>query len=141
MIHPESRTLAWIETVANENNIRDIALVEKTIRAFSLLEALVRSGCPFLFKGGSSLLLHFDSSRRLSIDIDIICPPGSRIEDYLENIPLNTGSAMWNWYNAYPARMSRNNMPSFSMKCLIRQGVNRTKSCWMYCLRKPIMSM
>ena len=27
MIHPESRTLAWIETVANENNIRDIALV------------------------------------------------------------------------------------------------------------------
>ena len=84
MIHPESRTLAWIETVANENNIRDIALVEKTIRAFSLLEALVRSGCPFLFKGGSSLLLHFDSSRRLSIDIDIICPPGSRIEDYLE---------------------------------------------------------
>lgn len=29
MIHPESRTLAWIETVANENNIRDIALVEK----------------------------------------------------------------------------------------------------------------
>ena len=84
MIHPESRTLAWIETVAKENNVRDIALVEKTIRAFSLLEALVRSECPFLFKGGSSLLLHFDSSRRLSIDIDVICPPGTRIEDYLE---------------------------------------------------------
>lgn len=91
MIHPESRTLAWIETVANENNIRDIALVEKTIRAFSLLEALVRSGCPFLFKGGSSLLLHFDSSRRLSIDIDIICPPGSRIEDYLEKYSAEYG--------------------------------------------------
>ena len=43
MIHPGSRTLAWIETVARENNIRDIALVEKTIRALSLLEALVRS--------------------------------------------------------------------------------------------------
>ena len=91
MIHPESRTLAWIETVANENNIRDIALVEKTIRAFSLLEALVRSGCPFLFKGGSSLLLHFDSSRRLSIDIDIICPPGTRIEDYLEKYSAEYG--------------------------------------------------
>ena len=91
MIHPESRTLAWIETVANENNIRDIALVEKTIRAFSLLEALVRSGCPFLFKGGSSLLLHFDSSRRLSIDIDIICPPRSRIEDYLEKYSAEYG--------------------------------------------------
>ena len=74
MIHPESRTLAWIETVASKNNVRDIALVEKTIRAFSLLEALVRSECPLLFKGGSSLLLHFDSNRRLSIDIDVICP-------------------------------------------------------------------
>ena len=84
MIHPDSRTLSWIEQSAKDNNVRDIALVEKTIRAFSLLEALVRSGCPFLFKGGSSLMLHLDTSKRLSIDIDIICPPGTRIEDYLE---------------------------------------------------------
>ncbi|MDO5315377.1 MAG: hypothetical protein Q4F82_04630 [bacterium] len=46
MIHPDSRTAAWIEKVAKENNVKDIALAEKTIRAFSLLEALVRSGCP-----------------------------------------------------------------------------------------------
>ena len=63
--------------------VRDIALVEKTIRAFSLLEALARSGCPFIFKGGSSLMLHLNTSKRLSIDIDIICPPGTIIEDYL----------------------------------------------------------
>ncbi len=63
--------------------VRDIALVEKTIRAFSLLEALTRSGCPFIFKGGSSLMLHLNTSKRLSIDIDIICPPGTIIEDYL----------------------------------------------------------
>lgn len=84
MIHPDSRTLSWIEQVAKDNKIKDIALVEKTIRAFSLLEALARSGCPFLFKGGSSLMLHLDTSKRLSIDIDIICPPGTTIEDYLE---------------------------------------------------------
>lgn len=84
MIHPESRTLSWIEQAAKDNKVKDIALVEKTIRAFSLLEALVRSGCPFLFKGGSSLMLHLDTEKRLSIDIDIICPPGTRIEDYLE---------------------------------------------------------
>lgn len=84
MIHPESRTLSWIEQAAKDNKVKDIALVEKTIRAFSLLEALVRSGCPFLFKGGSSLMLHLDTGKRLSIDIDIICPPGIRIEDYLE---------------------------------------------------------
>ena len=91
MIHPESRTLAWIETVASKNNVRDIALVEKTIRAFSLLEALVRSECPLLFKGGSSLLLHFDSNRRLSIDIDVICPPGTRIENYIEKYSAEYG--------------------------------------------------
>lgn len=34
MIHPDSRTLAWIEKVAKENNVNDIALAEKAIRAF-----------------------------------------------------------------------------------------------------------
>ena len=33
MIHPDSRTLSWIEQVANDNKIEDITLVEKTIRA------------------------------------------------------------------------------------------------------------
>jgi hypothetical protein len=51
MIHPDSRSLEWIEKVAKENHVKDIALAEKAIRAFSLLEALVRSGCPLLFKG------------------------------------------------------------------------------------------
>lgn len=83
MIHPDSRTLEWIKQVAADNKIPDIALVEKTIRAFSLLESLARSGCPFVFKGGTSLMLHLDSSRRLSIDIDIICPPGTEIVKYI----------------------------------------------------------
>ena len=83
MINPESRTLEWITEAAHRLGVHDIALVEKTIRAFSLLEALGRSGCPFLFKGGSSLMLHLNTSKRLSIDIDIICPPGTVIENYL----------------------------------------------------------
>ena len=91
MIHPDSRTLPWIEQVAKENNIKDSALLEKTIRAFSLLEALARSGCPFIFKGGTSLMLHLGSAKRLSIDIDIICPYGTRIEDYLEKYSAEYG--------------------------------------------------
>ncbi len=83
MIHPDSRTLEWIRQVSNENNVNDVALAEKAIRAFSLLEALVRSGCPLLFKGGTAEMLHLNSARRLSIDVDIICPPGTQIEDYL----------------------------------------------------------
>ena len=83
MIHPDSRSLQWMQQVATENNFNDITLIEKTIRAFSLLESLVLSGCPFVFKGGTSLMLHLDSTKRLSIDIDIICPPGTDIEQYV----------------------------------------------------------
>ena len=72
MIAKESRSIEWITQVAKENNAKDIGLVEKTIRAFSLLESLARSGCPFIFKGGSCLMLHFNTSRRLSIDIGTI---------------------------------------------------------------------
>ncbi len=84
MINPTSRSLEWIKEASYNLGVHDIALVEKAIRAFSLLEALARSNCPFLFKGGSSLMLHLSTSKRLSIDIDIICPPGTLIEDYLD---------------------------------------------------------
>ena len=49
MILPESRNLEWIEKAAKDNNASNPILVEKVIRAFSLLEALARSGCPFIF--------------------------------------------------------------------------------------------
>lgn len=84
MIAPQSRSLEWIEQAsALIPNIADTALVEKAIRALSLLESLVRSGCPFVFKGGTALMLHLDTSRRLSIDVDIVCPPGLDIREYI----------------------------------------------------------
>ena len=84
MIDPQSRSLEWIEQASSLiPNIADTALVEKAIRALSLLESLVRSGCPFIFKGGTALMLHLDTSRRLSIDVDIVCPPGTEITDFL----------------------------------------------------------
>ena len=50
MISPESRTREWIESIRTlYPYIKDASLLEKTIRAFSLLESLVRSGCPFVF--------------------------------------------------------------------------------------------
>jgi len=84
MIHPDSRTIEWMTQVAAENKFSDIALIEKSIRAFSLLESLVLSGCPFVFKGGTTLMLHMDSAKRLSIDIDIICPSGINIEEFIQ---------------------------------------------------------
>lgn len=141
MIHPDSRTLSWIEQVAKDNKIKDIALVEKTIRAFSLLEALARSGCPFLFKGGSSLMLHLDTGKRLSIDIDIICPPGTRIEDYLEKYSEEYGFGEVKLVE----RISRTDIPKqhakFFTRWHIRQEDVRTRFCWMYYSRKFIMQM
>lgn len=84
MIDPRSRSLEWIEQAKQHiPGVSDTPLVEKAIRALSLLESLVRSDCPFIFKGGTALMLHLDTSRRLSIDVDIVCPPGTDITQYL----------------------------------------------------------
>lgn len=107
MINPRSRTVEWITEAAQRLGARDIILVEKTIRAFSLLEALARSGCPFLFKGGSSLMLHLNTSKRLSIDIDIICPPGTVIENYLDQYAEEYGFGKVELVE----RISRTNVP------------------------------
>lgn len=84
MIDNKCFTTEWIETKAKKLNYTDTNLIEKVIRALSLLDMLSRSGCPFHFKGGSCLmLLLHDTPHRLSIDIDIMCPPGTDIEQYL----------------------------------------------------------
>ncbi len=84
MIDPRCFTKEWILRKADELNYPDTNLLEKTIHAFSLLDMLARSGCSFKFKGGSCIMLLLkDVPHRLSIDIDIICPVGTNIEDYL----------------------------------------------------------
>ncbi len=74
MIDQDKVTLDWINKISKENRNADKILVEKVIRALLLLEGLVKQKIPFVFKGGTALMLHFNSSKRLSIDIDIIIP-------------------------------------------------------------------
>lgn len=62
----------WINHVSKENRNADKILVEKVIRAFLLLEGLCKEGMPFVFKGGTSLMLLSGAKKRMSIDIDII---------------------------------------------------------------------
>lgn len=112
MIAKESRSIEWIMQVAKANKAKDIGLVEKTIRAFSLLESLARSGCPFIFKGGSCLMLHFNTSRRLSIDIDIVCPPGTDIESYIGHMAEEYGFGEVKLVD----RLSRDNVPKSHAK-------------------------
>jgi hypothetical protein len=46
--------------------------LEQSIQALLLLEALTLGGIPFLFKGGTSLLLILKTPERISTDIDIV---------------------------------------------------------------------
>lgn len=73
MIHSKCFTKDWILTKKQELAAADPGLLEKSIHALALLGHLVDSGLPFVFKGGTSLLLHLERIRRLSIDIDIFC--------------------------------------------------------------------
>lgn len=86
MISRDCFTAEWIAQKSTELKYNDKNLIEKVIRAFSLLEMLAASGCPFHFKGGTSLMLILgDGSHRLSIDVDILCPLGTNIEEYLKD--------------------------------------------------------
>lgn len=72
MINKETLTTKWLDKLSKENRNADKILIEKVIRALLLLEGLSNSGLPFIFKGGTSLMLLLESEKRLSIDIDII---------------------------------------------------------------------
>ena len=61
----------------------DPSILERTVFAFGLLEAIRAVGLPFIFKGGTSLLVLLDEPRRLSTDIDIIVEPGTEIDEYI----------------------------------------------------------
>lgn len=62
----------------------DPSVLERTIFAFGLLEAIRQVELPFIFKGGTSLLLLLETPRRLSTDIDIIVDPGTEIDRYIQ---------------------------------------------------------
>lgn len=92
MIDRDKITLDWITKVSKENQNADKILVEKTIRALLLLEGLVKQKLSFVFKGGTALMLQLNSSKRLSIDIDVIMPlKPENLEELLDGVALDQG--------------------------------------------------
>jgi predicted nucleotidyltransferase component of viral defense system len=72
MINQSELSAEWLNKISKQHRNADKILVEKVIRALLLLEGLAEKNLPFIFKGGTALMLHFNSAKRLSIDIDII---------------------------------------------------------------------
>ena len=66
------------------NTRRDQGLIERTLFAFGLLEALSKVGLDFTFKGGTSLMLLLSKPMRLSTDIDIVVEPGTDVDSYIQ---------------------------------------------------------
>ena len=92
MIDQSGINTNWIETISKANRNADRILVEKVIRAFLLLEGLVKQHIPFVFKGGTALMLLLNSSRRLSIDIDIIIEEKmDNLDQILDNVVVQQG--------------------------------------------------
>lgn len=92
MIDKSKINIDWISQVSKRNRKADKILVEKVIRALLLLEGLVVHEIPFVFKGGTALMLHLNSSKRLSIDIDIILPEEVEgFEDILKKVVAEQG--------------------------------------------------
>jgi len=89
LIKSECFTAEWINRKKTETSGNSV-LIEKTIHAFALLGYLVQLEPNFVFKGGTSLLLHLPKIKRLSIDIDIMF--GGDINEFtikLAQIPNN----------------------------------------------------
>lgn len=72
MIDAKSFTKDWILKQRKIYPQADPQLIERQIYAFELVGLLVSTKKPFVFKGGTALLLLLQSARRLSIDVDIV---------------------------------------------------------------------
>jgi len=87
MILPENHTKDAINKIRNEHfKGKDPQLVEKILKALTLLELLAQDKIPFTFKGGTCLLLLLDTPRRFSIDLDLIVTQRDDLLKTLENI-------------------------------------------------------
>lgn len=74
MIDKQCLTLEWINAKRTLYQKADPSIMERVIFALYLLEQLTLSELPFVFKGGTSLILLLNNPQRFSIDIDIIVP-------------------------------------------------------------------
>lgn len=80
-------TADWLDKKRKELKGVDPSLLERALHAFALLGHLAESDLKFVFKGGTSLLLHVPVIRRLSIDIDILCSaPAAELDRTLDEV-------------------------------------------------------
>ncbi|MDD5360651.1 MAG: nucleotidyl transferase AbiEii/AbiGii toxin family protein [Ignavibacteria bacterium] len=92
MIDLDNLTSEWVKEVSKKHKKADMGLVDRVIHALLLVEGLAKQKVNFVFKGGTALMLLFGSTKRLSIDIDIILPAKpDNIEEIFNTIANEQG--------------------------------------------------
>ncbi len=89
MIKKKCFSKEWIYSFRDQKKFRklDYVSLEKMILALSLVEQLELQNLNFIFKGGTSLALHFNEPKRFSIDVDILTSENKKsIDKTLEQI-------------------------------------------------------
>jgi hypothetical protein len=104
MIADECFSEEWHQGLRKRYPLASPQILEKTIYAIEFLSLLTRSGHPFVFKGGTALILQLPQVKRLSIDVDIVgdIPPdvlsgiieGSRFTGMEEDVRRGTVPAL-----------------------------------------------
>ena len=124
MISVQSFSIDWIREVSQRYRA-DSILVEKTILALALLEGLAKARLPFVFKGGTSLMLLFEKPHRLSIDINIILPPKwERLDSALKDVAENGEFIRYEESN----RSKQNKIPKKHYKFYYNSAVEKKES-------------
>lgn len=113
MLSRDNFSKGHIEELHSTNG-NDPALLERTVYAFGLLEAIRQVGMPFIFKGGTALLLLLDNPMRLSTDIDIIVELGTDVDRYI----LEAGKIFPFLDSEEDVRIGRNNIEKRHYKFL-----------------------
>lgn len=72
MITPETFQPEWVEELRRRHKNMHPNIAEKMILALTLVERLAQEPIPFVFKGGTCLVLLLSKARRFSVDVDIV---------------------------------------------------------------------
>jgi predicted nucleotidyltransferase component of viral defense system len=87
MITTETFQPEWMAQLRRRHKNIDPAIAEKMILALTLVERLAQEPIPFIFKGGTCLVLLLEKARRFSVDVDIVTEmPPEELEAALNRI-------------------------------------------------------
>jgi len=139
IIDNKTYTIQWIENVSKQNRNVDKILVEKVIRALTLLVELRKTELNFIFKGGTALMLMLQKPTRLSIDIDIIVPQKTtEIEHFLDTITQSGVFTKYSLQARYTEATFKKRITSFIIHRLSKPTAKKNTFCLIFFLKTTL---